>query len=252
MSEGAPERKPVSAEEAERVRAAHEAADPTNYSALAPRGRMESVGTVHSRGEGDYLNPVLEADGETWYKLDDGSLPRLQQIVARLLKGIINVSDVVERDGEYYSKRMPHDRIEERLSEEETDADLELLYLVADDSDHFTRDLKPTSSGHNSRLEEGTSTYHDFAEAGFSPEQTDLRLRRRLTARGLARLQEKLQLLAERYDSAEGKQLAETIYQEAGGPLDTNIGFDEFYQVLIKRIRGAKLKVSEAQRTKKR
>lgn len=238
-----PSEKGPSAEELLRAQQANEAADPTTYSALPPEGAMHPLGTVRSREEGKYVNPVVESDGEVWYRLEEGSEPRKQQLAARLLKGIVNVADVVERDGEYWSKRLPHELIHERISTEETEADLELLNLILDDSDHFTVVTESGHPGHNARLEDETSSYFDFSESSFKPWSMNGLRRRRLKKAALERLDRKLSELAGRFDSPEGKTFARDIYESTGGTMAAETAFEDFYTTLVTRIHRAQTEI---------
>lgn len=241
---------PTSAE-LERVRQAHADADPTTYSALSPTGSFEHVGTVRERGEGKmHLNDVYESEGDTWYELS-GSSAAAQRIASRLLKGIIPVSDVVERDGKYYSKYMQHERINERLSEDEVRADFELMQLILDDSDHLLVGDPRNSTksvGHNARLEQGTATYHDFGELHFGREEPPMR-RKAFTQQGYVRLLHNLERIREQYESPEGRVLAESIYSALPPGVLTHgpITFDEFYTMLLGRIHSGLARVRRAQ-----
>ena len=238
--------------ERERVSDAHAAADPTTYSALPPSTELTYAGTVRERGEGrNYLNKVYEAEGDTWYELAAGMSPEAQQVAARLLKGIVPVADVVEKDGKYYSKLMKHEDIEERISEDEARADFELIHLLLDDSDHtLVGDPRnvDNGTGHNARLHDGTATYHDFSGAYFDRADPGMR-RKTFTEKGYARLLENLARTKAQYDSPQGRTLAESMYRSApeGSLPSGSKTFDEFYELLLSRIRSGEARVKAAQ-----
>ncbi|MHB1118137.1 MAG: hypothetical protein ACYCZ7_01220, partial [Minisyncoccota bacterium] len=66
-------------------------ADPTKYSILPP----EKMSAKLIRPLNEYNLPVRKGGDETFYELSNLHDPRGQQVVARMLKGILNVSDIV-------------------------------------------------------------------------------------------------------------------------------------------------------------
>ncbi|MGE5541219.1 MAG: hypothetical protein ACM3TU_02960 [Bacillota bacterium] len=230
--ERAPRIPSPSPEERERSRRAYQEADPTTYSELRLQGHTKDLGTVAERGE-DYFreNQVIGNRGEQFYELD--KIPMSQQVAARLLKGIINVSDVVSDGDPYwpkmYSKRMPLSKVAETLDPEEVVADTELINLILGDIDHI-------APMHNVRVEEGKAAYFDFGGAEFKT--GPMSLRNSLSERSLTRLADHVQELKKRYLSAEGKEFARAIYAQGEQYPDTDIqqSFDDFYAVLSDRI----------------
>ncbi len=253
-SEGAPKLPGPTPEERRKIERANQDADPTKYSALPPREKFEKLGTVQERGEGVYSNVVVKDNQDIWYKLNPESTPARQQAASRLLKGIINVADIVKRGNAFYSKRMPHEHIDENVSEEEARADLELLTLFLDDSDHTTANIPQlnSTSGHNMRMENDSATYHDFDGATF--EAGPIRMRRtNLTDHALERLALNLEKLELQYASVEGRELARSIFKEAQDrdPKSFSIDFEEFYHLLLKRIVEAESVVQAQLQTRK-
>ncbi|MEK7602210.1 MAG: hypothetical protein AAB472_01880 [Patescibacteria group bacterium] len=200
--------------DADAVAEAREQADPTTYSAL----------------------PSELEDG-AWHKLNPNKTPALQQAAVRLLKGLIHVSDVIEKDGEFYSKEMAHESIAEKMSEDDIQADAELINLILNDVDHIynTDAVLPT---HNVKVEKGTASFHDF-EADM--ESVPHRMHRNLNERARARFDRKLEQVQERFASPEGEVLARSIFDDMmkHEPKSFEGSFDAFYGLLKTRIEKA-------------
>lgn len=187
--------------------------DPTTFSSLPP-GEYEKSGET-----------IVTSEGERWHRIR-GDAAEVQQVVARLLKGILNVSDVVEiRTGSsrtFYSKEMPHADIEQATSPEETEADLMLLNLLFGDNDHEVFE----TGGKNLTKQDDRVSYYDFhiAKGNFLDKERHQASHMRglvklLTPEAKKVLKEKLLILKQRLEGGEGKRFVETIARSTGTPL---------------------------------
>lgn len=157
-------------EELRLAQQAYEEADPTTYSTLPIQHSLDRKGTVERYGY-----QILTDGTDIFYQLPYGTHPQKQQVVQRLLKGIVNVSDLVVRNTgekrEYVSKETPLEKIQSRTSDDEIYADISLLTDVFDDSDRSYYPKDPRGFGipqHNLAYENGKISYHDFGEASIS------------------------------------------------------------------------------------
>lgn len=161
-------KKPTS-EEQTVIDSAYKKADPTSYSPL-PLRNIEVVNKKQSHGY-DLVEEKGEP-GQRYYNVTEKSLDFLtstEQVVARLVKGVINVSDVVtDKNGKhYYSKVMPLDRIDAPTSDAEFAADVTIFQQIFSDWDHHFPD-RNISSNHNLALnEEGRAVHYDFGKARY-------------------------------------------------------------------------------------
>lgn len=172
-------------------------ADPTTYSPLVP-------------GEGDVLHAIPPE-----------KQPQKQQAIARLLKGIINVSDLIETPQGFVSKEMPLEKVVEPSRRNEVLADIELLSLVFNDYDHALEgehnlDGAVAASGHqNLRVENDRVAYYDF-DRGTLARAVVPKLRREVPEGALRILVDKLDALYERFRGEEGKQFIASIVSASG------------------------------------
>jgi len=161
---GRKEIKPASPKEREITETAYAAADPTAYSQLPLTETPEVIG--HEPGKG---LPQVRSAGEEYIKLREVTNPALQQAIARMLKGIINVSDVVKdvssEKGAYYSSIMPIERVVRETPVAEVTADGYVMEQAFGDWDHMEglTEAKPWIS--NARYEDGKVSHFDFGEA---------------------------------------------------------------------------------------
>jgi hypothetical protein len=88
--------------------------------------------------------------GEIYIEKQDYEM-ELEHFVALISKGILHVSDVVEKDGEYYSRKMSIENIESS-SKEELEAELFMLLYLFGDWDHEEENLE---QARNTAKEEG-------------------------------------------------------------------------------------------------
>lgn len=198
------------------ARQAFEKADPTTYSKLNPVGEMEKIGTVVTRGTREH--DVFKHENDTYYKIEDGPS---QQVITRLLKGIINVSDIVTREGEadpeFFSRHIPLDKVEERVTQDEVLADIRLLGAIFSDTDR----ARVKDGYNNAQQADSKVSFYDFGESRFSNEsESNLsvyvdQVYKKLPFKALVRLKEKLTLLRERLSNEEGKKFFMKIYSDA-------------------------------------
>jgi hypothetical protein len=173
---------------------------------------------VESLGEGGkynkvvYTNRVVEHDEDVLYEIVDN--PVYQQALTRLLKGILNVSDIVahERESEtkYYSRRMPLEKVKEDSTHFKMLADLELLRVILLDSDHHYAGELGFKEHHNMRMENKKLAFYDLGFSEF--DDYDIGFAHTLSLEGLGYLKDKLEQLKERVLSDEGRLFLEKIY----------------------------------------
>lgn len=200
----------------------YKAADPTTYSALPPTEELTQVGMANS-ARADFFGygpvyPVLEtASKERYTSLEGkGGVALAEQVVARILKGIVNVSDIVStQDGVVLSKNMPLEHIEHKTSRDEVAADLAILAHVFGDSDHNLR------NGRNIYSANGKHAYYDFAyahelllhfsdsETGMNPAPSDGKPISRSVA---ALIRQKSEALYARLEGPEGLAFLNAIF----------------------------------------
>lgn len=195
---------------------AYKDADPTAFSPIVPEGTLAPTG----REIPEKRYPIYEDGvGEYVHLKDDG--PR-QEVVARLLKGVINVADVVSipvgNSREHFSKIMPHERIAEPASEADIRADLEVISLVFNDQDRSLRlpSEYAVANEHNLRRDADTVSHFDFAEAELNVD-APFRLRARydnplVLEKTLAKLEE----LRTRFEGEDGKRHFLSIVEASG------------------------------------
>lgn len=226
----------------------HEEGDPTRFSTLPPTREMKKVGVVFPLL---YDYTIWEAqDGSRYVELPNTgwSAPATQQVVVRLLKGIINVSDIISIPNEeggvtYYSHIMPLDRIQEETSEAELSADLFLMEFTFSDLDH--------AQGDESNFEEkdGRIAHFDFGASQWFPiipEDLDEQALIDSPQETRAILSTKLRQLHEHLSGNDGKQLVRSIVESTGKGVnelfqywsksDAQAAFEEFYAALIGRL----------------
>jgi hypothetical protein len=198
-------------------------ADPTRYSKLTPS-------KVHNAGwteDSDY-RIVADDEGNEYVDVTRKQILGFEEtaptelVISRLLKGILNVSDVIPTTKKrlflgpkkrYLSRVMPLEKIEEQTTDDEVVADVVLLTLIFGDGDHTP------SSEHNSRTENGRTAYYDFGMASpvvgtkLIPNLLEIN-----TPEALAIFRRKLQLLKERFEGDEGYQFFKAVIESSGSP----------------------------------
>ncbi len=203
------------------ARKANEEADPTTYSPLPLTGSMERI------ADSDTLrySPTYKQGTDEYVQLSSLREPVKQQIIARVLKGIIPVSDVVslkESQEVLFSKKMPLEKIErENASSSDFLADTELMSLVFRDVDHalVPADQDGPEYLNNVTHADNRLAYFDFHTGRIG---NDLlasgpvtSLMREHTFASVTLLLEKIQLLRARIEGKEGYVFLEAILRDA-------------------------------------
>lgn len=235
-----------------RVDLATQEADPTTYSVLPP----EQMKTKIFRSFDDLNKPVRVGSGETYYQINDD--PKGQQVIARLLKGIINVSDIISvpnQNGEekYYSWKMPLEKIEQNATKEIVETDQFLFKYLFNSYDHLFN--TSTNWANNARYEKEKISHFDFGEDAIyflkNPEERESLMvklkQKRPTA--INDLKRKVSELRSRFKGESGKNFLKSIIDSTGSPVTQILGpretFDVYsdieptelvYQVLVGRI----------------
>lgn len=198
-------------------------ADPTTYSMLPP----EEMHVKLIRPLNEYSLPVRTADGETYYELSNKNDSRGQQVVARMLKGVLNVADVVtvpdeEGKDRYYSRKMPLQKIESDTSKEELAAEQLLLEYLFNSKDHL---FNPHSNwANNATYKDGKMVHFDFGEDADNflraPTNRDSLIARLrfMSPETIAHLKEKLAELHDRFAGEEGKEFFRAIIAASAAP----------------------------------
>lgn len=238
-----------SEEELERIREAYKTADPTRYSKLPPTEPMVETGVVPLKE-----NHIYESEGDTYFELTKRGAT--QQVVVRMLKGIINVSDVVSLaenvKPRFYSHEMSLDAIAAATSEDESSIDILILKALFGDYDHTRR------TSLNSRMKDDRIAYYDFADAAFHDWDTtedvyqkswSFFLKKILYPQKLPILSAKLTLLNTRFNGESGREFLKSVCESTGEKVwqlftlpgkekyESDGGFEYFYGKLLMKLR---------------
>jgi hypothetical protein len=108
----------------------HLESDPTKASPLS-----ESINLVPGEQKNEFID---QETGETYFQKEDYAI-EVEHFVALLCKGILHVSDMIQKDGSHYSRKMPIERIS-GASIEEIKAETFLLHYLFADWDHHYKD----------------------------------------------------------------------------------------------------------------
>ncbi len=195
---------------------AYEEADPAQFSAINLEQEPSEIGRVPFKA-----NCIVTDGTDTFFSLGDSSSPNAQKFTARVLKGIIPVSDIVSvtDSPNLYSKKLPHERIMgEAVSDADLLADTELLYQVFGDYDH----LDERGSTHNALIENEQVSYHDFQMTNFTSQI--IALRKTHTLESLEKLLSHLRALSKRLGGEEGLHFLEAVLR------DTELAAKSFYK----------------------
>ena len=205
MFEGTP-----SPQERKDIHAAYESADPSKYSALPEKGKLRKT---DRQPDSFYENRIHENADEQYVEVFQN--PKLQQVISRLLKGILNVSEVVQhpdQDAVYLSRVLPTERIENKTPKGEMQADLIILEALFGDADHELKTLPilPLVSGTNFIRKKGRTAYYDFGAGSrmFSdvPEAAYEKIRHLNNPLAKQILLQKIRLLTEQFSGEAGKE----------------------------------------------
>lgn len=155
---------PASYPEQQIINRAHSEADPTTFSQLPLRHRPVEIGREPGKNQ-----PIAVSGDRTYVELMGNKQPAFQQAVARMLKGIVNVADVVKdeysEDGAYYSSVVPIERIKEKNPIAEVQADGYVMEQAFGDWDHMEGLTEDEPWMTNARYEDGKVSYFDFDHA---------------------------------------------------------------------------------------
>ncbi len=232
----------VSAEENEKLLSSLEEADPTSYSSL------DTFQIPISKGKN------VEIEGKEYHEIKHS--PELQQMISRMLKGIIPVSDIIRNENpetgevKFYSRIMPLDQIEHSTDQEEVKADIFILKHVLGDHDR--------GLDHNMLLQGGKAVYFDFENARFSifnrtQEYIDNATESLKGTSDIGELQyivTKLDLLNERFSGESGERFLVTLLKNSGKEKITDLFYvsenfreefdnlERFQSALLERIQG--------------
>lgn len=221
-----------------------EETDPTTYSALASENSL--IDTKDTTDRNDFK---ILADGvDRYVPLTPDSNPQKQQVISRMLKGIINVADIVsikkETGTEFYSRILPHENIQQKSDKNEVIANVMLLELVFGDYDHrFTEEFGLSDTEHlNLRVDQNVASYFDFDRANFDT-IINLDNLKGEKYEVLRYLRVRLEELEARFKGEEGKAFLESIIRASGKTIaelfpymekDTSV--EDFQDMILKRI----------------
>jgi len=164
MKEGFSKGSILTPEETQRIKDAYQVADPTTYSELPAKGEIVDLGAASEKK----FNRLVSINDEKYVTLEGGSSDASQFVITKLLKGIINVSDIVrDEQGNFYSKVMPLDKIQEETPVSEIEGDFFVIKSLTGDGD---RGFAPASENltqytKNVMHEKGKTAYFDFGFA---------------------------------------------------------------------------------------
>ncbi len=154
--------------------------DPTTTSIIPPDGtQIKQKEREHSGIHGKFA----DTSGREYYRILQGP-PKDQMLLARILKGVLPVSDVVyvsdmpeqiDTEGHLYlSYKMPLEDIgpsQAKYGPEEIQQDIDLLRLIFSDRDHSLYERNRPGSEHNNlRSKDGRTAFFDFGVAFQNPE----------------------------------------------------------------------------------
>lgn len=148
--------------------------DPTKSSLLSENLNLEKVSSFSKSYPTPTTINVLKdkESGETFYGKEDAETKEdvrgwdYEYFVAMLSKGILHTSDVVEKDGKFYSREINLKNIEDKSSKEEIASEIFLLDYLFGDTDHSVG-TKTT----NMRIEDDKFVHFDYGLAfhNYSP-----------------------------------------------------------------------------------
>lgn len=223
------------------------ASDPTTYSTIAPK--LETLQEISE--EGSNTKVLVDSEGKRFYQLRQEFAYETQQFISRILKGILNVSDVVmipDADGQrkFYSVRLPLDQVEKSHTYEEIVADIDLISLLFNDSDRSVGTVP-----HNMTREGEKVGYYDFGSAYsyfYKKDAVPAWILRDSSKEKLLYLKERVEELKSQYGNSEGKKFLRDILVSVGADSlnkmflsekqDANAedAFDNFYETFMRRV----------------
>lgn len=208
-------------------------ADPASYSMLPP----EEMRTKVIRPLNEIGLPVRTAEGETYYELGGAHDPRGQRAVARMLKGILNVSDIVSLpdaggDEKFYSWKTPLKGIEQNTTKEQFAAEQMLLGYVFNSNDHLFNRMSGWVN--NGRYENEKAVHFDFGEDAYNflrkPDREYLVAQlKQQSPETVAYLNGKVSELQDRFEGEQGRTFFKAIVDAGGAPVTELFGPKETF-----------------------
>ncbi len=117
---------------------------------------------------------VDKSTGEKFYQLDNQKAPKIQKLAAMILKGVINVSDVVKIGNYYYSHVQDLGKVEESKNNilAQAQADRLIIEAVISDEDHshpINQAKDSPDVAHNLKIDKVGKklNFFDFSESGL-------------------------------------------------------------------------------------
>jgi hypothetical protein len=230
ISEGASKNIGPSPEEAELIRKVTQEADPTTYSEVA-FAEGEEKKDLGKAAEG-YENQLVSSRGEKYVKLGHGESDSSQFVTAKLLKGILNVSDIIKDEkGEFYSKVMPIDKIQEETSDAEIEGDFFVIRALTGDGDHdFTPASENLKGGAKNIIrEDGKAVHFDFGYSReLNPAINNAEQAKYTGTEALQLADKKLDAIYKRLNGTMGTLFLKSVMKESGlGVKDVFPNFNE-------------------------
>lgn len=242
----------VSEQDKGKVEKAHEEADPTTYSSL-PVKHLKQVRTETNT----YGYRVMEdPEGNKYIDLSGkrGEPGATEMAVASLLKGIVNVSDIIAVDDgtetRHYSKIMEINKTH-TMSVQEIMADIAVFCLIFNDSDHFLFQNHRHDQNIITEKEKTRAIYFDFGESKYSFWDPLSYIHKRTTEAlealdesGFGFLTQKLHQLQKQLEGESGFLFVKSVVENSGrkmedlftnGPKNTD-ELMAFYHELQKRV----------------
>lgn len=228
--------------------------NPDSYSQLPPKFEdLEYVGKEPHRGNRMYFDTSSQ---DTYYQLSKEASPQVQEFVAKVLKGIVPLSDVVSLTDPtgnrlFFSKLIHLQDYEHKKTADEVKACMLLLKYVFNDTDHFEVSKQNEESG-NISYGNDTFVLYDFGAARYflaDGEYFYPGLLHNIEVKVLEALLEKLTLLKERLHGDDGALFFDAVHRKTIGSLDSNderlnrflkelaeIESVTLYQILVNRV----------------
>ncbi|MDB5244964.1 MAG: hypothetical protein JWN90_69 [Parcubacteria group bacterium] len=222
----------------------YEDADPTQYSTLSPTKPLEDTGSLTQlRGK-----KILTDGVDRYVQLDSSMSPERQQVIARMLKGIINVADIVTVENkkglELYSRILPHEKIQRKSTQNEIVADQAILELVFGDYDRVVYEKYGMNDKehHNLRIEGGIGSFFDFGGANFElPIHSEQLIVEKTEVYTF--LKNQLDQLEARFAGPQGREFLDSVIRASGKTIaqlfpktEGNSNVEDFQDMLLSRI----------------
>ncbi len=208
-----PKAKSPTEEELEIARKAYEKADPTTYSPLVLTGDLKKH---HETIKGRGVLAGIHESGK-YIELKPVKHPKEQQAIARLVKGIVPVADIVSHESNsrtLFSKVMPLEAIEKITDEAEQRAYVDFMYLVFGNADRREHGELQQNYVHT----DDKAILYDFG--GFdlttTPLTTAPQNKWNRSTESLARLIQDLTDFSARIDGEQGQRFLQAVLKNSG------------------------------------